>query len=63
MPVNIEFIELSVKSKDSKFIDLDNGIYMTGKPGYGNLVALEWESKDLIILPVMDKIIFRHELF
>lgn len=63
VPVNIEFIELSVKSKDSKFIDLDNGIYMTGKPGYGNLVALEWESKDLIILPVMDKIIFRHELF
>ncbi len=62
VPVNLELIELSIKSSDIKFIDLDNGIYMAGKPGYGNLVTLEWESKDFIILPVIDNVTYRYHL-
>lgn len=41
VPVNLEFIDISVKSKSYKFIDLDNGIYIQKKEGFGNLVALE----------------------
>ncbi|MCD4683783.1 MAG: hypothetical protein K8R86_10920, partial [Bacteroidales bacterium] len=41
VPVSLEFIDISVKNKGYKFIDLDNGAYMTEREGYGNLVALE----------------------
>ena len=41
VPVSLEFIDLSIKNKGYKFIDLDNGCYMTKREGFGNLVALE----------------------
>ena len=41
VPVSLEFIDLSIKNKGYKFIDLDNGCYMTQREGFGNLVALE----------------------
>jgi len=47
VPVSLDFIELQKNSKSFNFIDLDNGIYMPGKPGFGNLVALELTSKEL----------------
>lgn len=56
VPVNLEFIDLSIKSSSYRFIDLDNGIYMTQKAGYGNLVALELTSMHYKIQSVVDEI-------
>lgn len=44
VPVSLEFIDLSIRNKSYKFIDLDNGCYMTKKDGFGNLIALELNS-------------------
>jgi serine/threonine protein phosphatase 1 len=44
VPVSLEFIDLSIKNKTYKFIDLDNGCYMHKREGFGNLVALELNS-------------------
>jgi serine/threonine protein phosphatase 1 len=44
VPVSLEFIDLSIRNNNYKFIDLDNGCYMTKKDGFGNLVALELNS-------------------
>ena len=49
VPVNMELITLAIKNKIYKFIDLDNGPYMTGKEGYGNLVALEINGMEMVI--------------
>jgi len=46
VPVSLEFIDISVNNKDYKFIDLDNGAYMTKREGFGNLVALELTSME-----------------
>lgn len=47
VPVSLEFIELLRTSNGFDFIDLDNGIYMTEKDGFGNMVALELTSMEL----------------
>jgi serine/threonine protein phosphatase 1 len=44
VPVSLEFIDLSIRNNSYKFIDLDNGCYMTKRDGFGNLVALELNS-------------------
>jgi serine/threonine protein phosphatase 1 len=49
VPVNMELITQSVKSRAFKFIDLDNGPYLSGKDGFGNLVALEINSMEMVI--------------
>jgi serine/threonine protein phosphatase 1 len=49
VPVNLELITMAIKNKIYKFIDLDNGPYLTGKDGYGNLVALELNSMEMVI--------------
>ncbi len=54
IPVNMELITLSVKNRIYKFIDLDNGPYITGKEGFGNLVALELGSMEMVIQYNMD---------
>jgi len=54
VPVNMELIVLSVKNRIYKFIDLDNGPYITGKDGFGNLVALELESMQMVIQNNLD---------
>lgn len=54
VPVNMELITLSVKNRAYKFIDLDNGPYITGKEGFGNLVALELDSMEMVIQYNMD---------
>ncbi len=56
VPVNLEFIDLSIKSDGYRFIDLDNGIYMTQKAGHGNLVALELTSMEYKIQSLADEI-------
>lgn len=54
VPVNMELILQSVKTKIFKFIDLDNGPYIKGKEGFGNLVALELNSMEMVIQNNLD---------
>ena len=46
VPVNLEFIDISIRQNNHKFIDLDNGCYMTERSGFGNLIALELNSME-----------------
>jgi len=57
-PVNLEFIDKIIKSEEQPFIDLDNGVYMTKRDGYGNLLALEFTEMKYIIQPTLDDIDF-----
>jgi serine/threonine protein phosphatase 1 len=54
VPVNLEFIDISVKSKSYKFIDMDNGVYIQKREGFGNLVALELNSLEYRAQPNLD---------
>jgi predicted MPP superfamily phosphohydrolase len=54
VPVSLEFIDMSLKNPAYHFIDLDNGVYMENRAGFGNLVALELSSKKLLIQSNMD---------
>jgi serine/threonine protein phosphatase 1 len=47
-PVDLEYIHHCINTKKQDFIDLDNGVYMTKKAGFGNLVAFELNSRLLI---------------
>lgn len=47
MPVSLELIDMSVNNyKKYDFIDLDNGVYMTRRQGFGNLIGLELKSME-----------------
>ncbi|RLD60674.1 MAG: hypothetical protein DRJ05_04185 [Bacteroidetes bacterium] len=46
VPVNLEFIYMNLRNNFMKFIDLDNGVYMNKREGFGNLVALELITRD-----------------
>jgi len=46
VPVSLEFIDMSINNNTYRFIDLDNGSYMTKREGFGNLVALELNSME-----------------
>ena len=59
VPVSLEFIELSLSSRDYKFIDLDNGIYFNDRAGYGNLIALELTEMKYVIQSLMDEVSYR----
>ena len=54
VPVNLEMIQLSVTNPSIPFIDLDNGPYITGRPGFGNLCALELNTMKLVIQDNID---------
>jgi len=54
VPVSLEFIHQSINSNSFRFIDLDNGVYITDKPGYGNLLALELNTMQLHVQPNID---------
>jgi serine/threonine protein phosphatase 1 len=49
VPVNLQLIDLSIRNNFYKFIDLDNGSYIAGKDGFGNLVALELNELRMVI--------------
>jgi serine/threonine protein phosphatase 1 len=49
IPVDLKFIDFSIKNDYYKFIDLDNGPYISGIDGYGNLVALELTEMQMMI--------------
>ncbi len=54
VPVSLDFIDLLTRSNGFDFIDLDNGVYMPGKENFGNLVAMELGSRELLIQPNID---------
>jgi serine/threonine protein phosphatase 1 len=54
VPVTLDFINQSIYSNSFQFIDLDNGVYLTGKPGFGNLLALELNTMELLVQPNLD---------
>jgi serine/threonine protein phosphatase 1 len=54
VPVSLEFIDLSIRNKSYKFIDLDNGCYMNKRDGFGNLIALELNSLEYKVQPNLD---------
>ena len=54
VPVSLDFIELLRTSLKFDFIDLDNGVYMPEKDGFGNLVALELTSMEMKVQPNLD---------
>lgn len=47
-PVDLEYIHHCINQEKHEFIDLDNGVYMSQKPGFGNLLAFELNEKLLI---------------
>jgi serine/threonine protein phosphatase 1 len=51
VPVTLDFINETIKSDSFRFIDLDNGVYLSDQPGYGNLVALELNTMQLLVQP------------
>jgi serine/threonine protein phosphatase 1 len=54
VPVNMDLIVQAVRTRFFKFIDLDNGSYISGKDGFGNMVALELGSMELVIQNNLD---------
>jgi len=54
VPVTLDFIYQSINSNSFQFIDLDNGVYLNSKNGYGNLLALELNTMELLIQPSLD---------
>ncbi|MFC2107352.1 metallophosphoesterase family protein [Bacteroidota bacterium] len=48
VPINLELIHHLKGGNSYKYIDLDNGIYMSDRSGFGNLVALELNSMEVV---------------
>lgn len=55
-PVPLAIIKQNIADKDALSINLDNGIYLPGYPGYGNLVALELNNMEYKVQKVVDKV-------
>ncbi len=58
VPVNLELIDMAIRNPHSDFIDLDNGIYMSHKAGYGSLVALETTRMEYKVQTVVDEVLY-----
>ncbi len=55
IPVDYNFIGLVIESNENyDFIALDNGVYVTDKPGMGNLMAYNPDTKQLLAQSNMD---------
>lgn len=54
VPVDLEFLDHVVKSPAYHFIDLDNGVYMDRRAGYGNLIAYELNSGEYLVQSNID---------
>ena len=55
IPVDYSFMSLVVEQNDRyDFIALDNGVYVTDKPGLGNLMAFNPDTKQLLAQYNMD---------
>lgn len=54
VPLQLDFIVQSLPSGTFDFIGLDNGVYMHDRDGYGQLLALEVNTLELLIQPNID---------
>lgn len=54
VPVEYGLIETLINSNNFNFIALDNGVYYKGKDGFGNLMALDLDTLELIAQPNVD---------
>lgn len=52
--VDVEFIDLLIKTHQSDFIALDNGVYYKDRTGFGNLLAFNIDTDELIIQANVD---------
>jgi len=55
VPVHINVIRQSIYNKGTQIINLDNGVYLENKEGFGKLTAYELNSKMLIIQDNLDQ--------
>ena len=53
VPVELSFIDL-FNNNNYDFLSLDNGIYYKNKDGFGNLLAFNLDTKEIIIQPNID---------
>lgn len=55
IPVDYTFMDLVINNNENyDFIALDNGVYVTDKPGLGNLMAFNPDTKKLVAQSNMD---------
>ena len=55
IPVDYSFIDLVIRNNETyDFIALDNGIFVTDKPGLGNLLAFNPDTKEVMAQSNMD---------
>lgn len=55
IPVDYSFMNLVIEQNGNyDFIALDNGVYVTDKPGLGNLTAFNPDTKQIVALSNMD---------
>lgn len=54
VPFNLEFIQMNIESQQFDFIALDNGVYIKNTEGFGNLLALELNTMELLVQPNID---------
>lgn len=55
IPVDFSFMKLVIDNNETyDFIALDNGVYVTGKPGKGNLTAFNPDTKTLVVQSNLD---------
>lgn len=52
-PVSLEFIRENI-TQEFPYIDLDNGVYIKNRYGLGNLLALELNSRELLVQANLD---------
>ncbi|GAB1419836.1 metallophosphoesterase family protein [Bacteroidales bacterium] len=53
-PVDLEFMDYVIRSSAYHFIDLDNGVYMLNRAGFGNLIGFELQSGEYVVQPNID---------
>lgn len=54
VPVSHEFIDHCIRKDTYTFFDIDNGVYVKNKNGFGNLTALELNSHMLVVQPCVE---------
>ena len=53
VPVEMSLIEL-FRNNNYDFLSLDNGVYYKRKDGFGNLMAFNLDTKEIVIQPNID---------
>lgn len=59
VPINLEYIDMTINNDKMKVIGLDNGVYFSKRPGYGNLLALNLNTREYLVQSLMDEVEFK----